>query len=480
MKNEIKQTAKHTIIYSIGNLSIKVIGLLLLPLYTSRLTLSDYGKLGILEVTTQFLIVIFGLNIYSAMIRWCSEEDSIEKQKTIIFTSYISLISVMFIFIILSQTLSSIFAKIYFNDLKFIIIFRYLFFIVFLEIINNLTLNLLRLKEKSLQFIIIVIIKLLLTLSLTIFFIIRLNMKIEGIFLSQLIGNALIFLITIPTIIKNINFNFDTDILKKMFRYSFPLIFSSISVMLLSIGDRFFIKFILDDSELGIYSLAYKFAGIINMLLIQSFALGYLPIAYKTINKKNATIFYSNVFSLFSTALIIFSLFISIFSREIIEIFAKNNEFWSAYLLVPILALTFVMKGIQYIFSLGFHIKKKTHYNAIIVIIAVFINFVLNYFLINKFGIWGAALATLLATSFITIMFYKYSQRIYHISYHFKNVIVILTWAVIFYFVSNLFYNPNILYRIGFKTLIFTIFIAILLFSKIISLNGFRKLFNLT
>ena len=125
------------------------------------------------------------------MIRWCSEENSVENQKSIIFTSYISLISIMFVFILTSQFCASSFAKIYFNDEKFIIIFRYMFYIVFLEIINNLTLSLLRLKEKSFQFIRLIIIKLVIILSLTIFFITKMHMKIEGIFLSQLIGNFL-------------------------------------------------------------------------------------------------------------------------------------------------------------------------------------------------------------------------------------------------------------------------------------------------
>lgn len=54
MLNHLRNTVKHTAIYSLGNLSTKIIGLILLPLYTSYLTTAEYGIFSILEVTSQF------------------------------------------------------------------------------------------------------------------------------------------------------------------------------------------------------------------------------------------------------------------------------------------------------------------------------------------------------------------------------------------------------------------------------------------
>ena len=98
MKDKLHSTAKHTFVYSIGNLSAKLIGLLLLPLYTSKLTTADYGILGILEIIGQFLIVVMGMNLYSAMIRWCSDEKNEDKQKSIIFSVFTTVVgSVIFL-----------------------------------------------------------------------------------------------------------------------------------------------------------------------------------------------------------------------------------------------------------------------------------------------------------------------------------------------------------------------------------------------
>ena len=51
MFDKIKKTTKHTVIYSLGNLSNKVAGIVLLPLYTAYLTIADYGIFSIFEIT---------------------------------------------------------------------------------------------------------------------------------------------------------------------------------------------------------------------------------------------------------------------------------------------------------------------------------------------------------------------------------------------------------------------------------------------
>lgn len=57
--------------------------------------------------------------------------------------------------------------------------------------------------------------------------------------------------------------------------YGFPLIFSALSTLLFTMGDRYFITYFLSYSALGIYSLGYKLASVLNVFIIQSFQLGF-------------------------------------------------------------------------------------------------------------------------------------------------------------------------------------------------------------
>jgi len=91
MSNNIKQTVKHSSIFALGKISTKLVGFILLPIYTKEISVADYGILGILE-----LIDLLGSNVLSigmpqALLRWYTlAETQIDKQK-IVFTNFIFL-----------------------------------------------------------------------------------------------------------------------------------------------------------------------------------------------------------------------------------------------------------------------------------------------------------------------------------------------------------------------------------------------------
>ena len=70
MQTKIKKILKNSAIYSTGNSATKLVGFVLIPIYTKYLSIEDFGVLGLVEVTSQILIGVFGLALYRAFIRW--------------------------------------------------------------------------------------------------------------------------------------------------------------------------------------------------------------------------------------------------------------------------------------------------------------------------------------------------------------------------------------------------------------------------
>ena len=77
-------------------------GLILLPLFVQKLSLSEYGILGILEVTVQILVSTFGLGIWYALERWYWDKDYLNKQKSMYFTVLAFSFVIALFFIMLS------------------------------------------------------------------------------------------------------------------------------------------------------------------------------------------------------------------------------------------------------------------------------------------------------------------------------------------------------------------------------------------
>ena len=87
MLDSIKSASRNSIVYGIGNISMKAIGLILFPIYSGVLSIGEYGVLGLLEVTSQFLIAVLSLSIHSGVVRFYFDKQYIGKQKDMYFVS---------------------------------------------------------------------------------------------------------------------------------------------------------------------------------------------------------------------------------------------------------------------------------------------------------------------------------------------------------------------------------------------------------
>jgi O-antigen/teichoic acid export membrane protein len=232
-------------------------------------------------------------------------------------------------------------------------------------------------------------------------------------------------------------------------------------------GDRFIIPQYLSYSDLGIYTLGYKMGGIINMFILQSFQLGFLPIAFKMFEDKDAKRFFSKVLTYFSFVLIIAALGLSMFAKELIILFStSNSDYWAAFVVVPLISFSFVIKGWQYYFSLGLHYVKRTSYNAWIVMGCAALSLGLNFLLIPEFGIMGAAITITLANLVMAILYYFVSQRFYRINFELSRILKMTVTGAVLYGLSFFAGESQFWTGIIIKVLLFAAFPVILYYLK--------------
>ena len=79
----------------------------------------------------------------------------------------------------------------------------------------------------------------------------------------------------------------------------------------------------------------------------------------------------------------------------------------------------------MYIFTPGMALAKKTGLILIINLVAVTLNFILNFLLIPKFGIVGASFATLCSGAILFILNMISSQRFYFVPHEWSKLLII-------------------------------------------------------
>lgn len=465
MIDTFKHTAKHTFIYSLGNLSVKLAGLFLLPLFTTKLTTTEYGYLAIFETTGLFLNVFFSLNLAQSLMRWYADAKDAQKQKNVVATCIFAVFINISLFNVLLSVFSGKFSQIFFDTTQYKSLFLILFAYISIDVFNSLSLSLIRMLERSKLFISINIAKLLIIFTFNIIFITKYTLGIKGILLSSLIGSIFNFIVLMPLLLKNLSSKIDFSIIKPMLKYAIPLSFTSLSTILLDSADRYILKFLTNDANVGIYSLSFKISGMLNFFLFQSFATAFLPIAYKIYKQSNAPKIFSKTMTYLVMVLLFVGLGLALFSKEFLFVFSpKNNQYWQAAAYVPLLNLIVIFYSMRFMYTINFLIAKKNIYQPFFVIFAVLINISLNFLLIPKFEIWGAIGSSVVTSLLLNVFYYIFSRKYYRVDYEMLKIWLLIGLSVGFYLISLLF-DFNIFVDAALKVLLFSIFPFLIFFA---------------
>jgi len=76
MLDKFRTLLGHTLIYGFGNYGMRLIGFLLIPVYTRYLSPSDYGVLALVSIFTQALWVFVSLGQSPSLFRFYYEGDT--------------------------------------------------------------------------------------------------------------------------------------------------------------------------------------------------------------------------------------------------------------------------------------------------------------------------------------------------------------------------------------------------------------------
>ena len=121
-----------------------------------------------------------------------------------------------------------------------------------------------------------------------------------------------------------------------------------------------------------------------------------------------------------------------------------DPKYWSAYAIVPLIVLANIIFNMNSHIDMGILIQKKTKYLAYIDGSNGVLILGLNFLLIWRYGIYGAAFAKLIAFIFQTCLYYYFSSRIYKIYFEFVRIGKMLGCGALLLYVCSLLDISNV------------------------------------
>jgi len=456
--NQKKELIKNTLIISIGKFSTQLVSFLLLPLYTSLLSTSEYGRYDLLNTISIFLIPCITLLMDEGMFRFLIDAKS-DKDKSEVF-------SATTIFTLMSFVGWSILIGVVGRIINYPYTI-YLIFYILASLLSALAGSSARGLSKFKLYSLFCFLSSLLTILLNILFIVVLKMGLSSLFLSYIIGNGLvsIWLLLKIKINKYVNFkNLNKKKLKEMIKYSFPLVPNSISWNAISLTDRLLITNVLGDSKNGIYSIGNRFPTIINTCY-SYFNLSWKESASKALKNEDKNEFYNSVFINLKHFLVCISILVIAVLPFIFNLLVKNT-YREAYYYIPIMIVSVYFSNLSNFCSGIFSAYKDTKILAKTTIVATIINFIVTIVLINFIGLYAPVIATLVSY-FIIYIYRNYRLKKYIIltkdNYSILSFIVLIIVSLFYYTKNYILISLGLLIAIFYFIYLNNSFIKIIL-----------------
>jgi O-antigen/teichoic acid export membrane protein len=471
---EVSKTAVYALIYALGVILNRAVSFIMLPIYTRFLTTSDYGIIELLTMTVDVFAMIAGVGLTVAVFRFYYKYESQDQRNLVISTITILLIFFYLFASSIGFLSSPLLGKLILtgtqeSTLYFRLIFMTFFFQAFVEI----PLMYIRAQQRPVFFIIVNTGKLILQLSLNIYFVVILQLQVLGVLYSTLIANIISGSVLILYTFKTVGVRFSFILARLMVAFGLPFILSNLGDFILTFSDRYFLKTYADLSEVGIYSLGYKLGFVLWMLAVTPIFNIWDPQRFEIVEHKNLLEIHKRVFVFFNIVLISFGLSISLFSYDLFRIMSAP-AFWKAYKFVPLIILAYIIQGWTAFGNFGIMKTGKTKYIAYGTIMGVIVIIPLSFILIPPLKGYGAGLATIIAFFVRFLVIYNYSQKYYHLEIPWLKALSVLFFAVVVYCASLIIQCDQIVYSIIINLLLFLIFSLSVLISPVLDKNEKR------
>jgi O-antigen/teichoic acid export membrane protein len=427
---EIKQLSKDTFFYGLGTTLQKFIGFLLFPIYARLLTKEEFGAQDLvftaIAITSTFLL----LGLPNGTARNYYDAESLTERKSILstflwFELFLS-VPVCILLVVGTQPICTLI----FNNQNLSPLFRIGVVALPFLLTSNVVLLTLRVTFQSRNFSIISTAYLLIQSLLSIIMVVFLRLGVRGIFLAYLIANVVQMGLGLIFTYQHFHLMFSMPQLKSMLAFGVPLVPASLSVWALNSSNRYFLAKLATLGDIGLLSVGFRISTIVTFV-ISAFLVAWGPFSFSLVNNEAlARRTYSKVLTYFLLVTMVASVVLGIFAREAVLVLATPAYERSASL-VPWLCFSSIAWGAGEIVGIGYSIAKKTYHITISTALGAIVSIILNMLLIPKWGITGAAVATMSGNLVILIYHYWAGQYYFFVSYEYSQIFKLVTIATI-------------------------------------------------
>ena len=478
MKSKLGSLVGQTAIYGLSSIVGRFLNYLLVPLYTYKICAeaggpAAYGLVTNFYAYTALLLVILTFGMETTFFRFANKEGSDSDRTFSTAALAVGFVSLLFI-VMVSVFLKPISNALHYADHpEFVEIMA---IIVGFDAFQAILFARLRYENRALKFATLKLLFILLSIGMNLFiFLVAPGLKeshpglmgwyensyqVGYIFIVNLICTTLITLGFIPEL-KKLRLGLDRALLKKMLRYTWPLLLLGLAGILNQVADKICYRYIVPgkegDTQLGIYGACVKIAMIMAMIT-QAFRYAYEPFVFggkrDTADKETQ----AKVMKYF----IIFTLlaFLAVVMYMPLLKYLVGADYREGLRVIPIVMMAEIFMGIYFNLSFWYKLIDETWWGAIFSAIGCAVLLAINFIFVPKYGYMACAWGGFAGYGTCMILSYFVGQKKSPIPYDLNSAFVYFAVTITLYFVQKQIHLESTAWTLVVNTFLLFIFFA--------------------
>lgn len=392
--------------YTVGNMLIKGINFLSLPLFSRLLNTEEFGIYNVFVSYEAILYVIIGMAIHSSIrsanIKFKGNINEYTSSVSIIYL--VNAMIMLFIALIFNKQLSKLLA---FDKLIIVLLIFYSLGSALLSLYNNY----ISLEYSYKKYLLVSFFNSVGNVCISLVLILTIFKKKRDI--GRIVGATsticILAFFILCIMYKKAKPKINKSYWKFAVKYSIPIVPHGISQVLLAQFDRIMIRSIVGNAAAGIYSLAGNIMLILT-IITDSISTAWSTWFYDQISENRIESINKRAKQL-SFFFVVLTVGLLTISPELIIILGGKEYSEGQYVAIPMIVDAFILFIYNIIVSSEYY-KNKTTYIMLGTMVAMVINLITNYVFISKYGFIAAAYTTLFSYMCYLILHIVISHKV--------------------------------------------------------------------
>lgn len=370
----------------------RIAGFLLIPILLHTMSAQEWGAYSLILLIGQFLLVA-PTSLIDAMARLHFDHDTKEGQDGVLATTLCFFLVVAALVATLAYPLAVLIAKLVFHGQYVRELFVANLGLPF-EMLLDIQLTYLRIRKRSGLFVATTLGRSLIQFAAAILFVIGFGMGVMGVVLGGVV--ALVAVATPVGFItgRGVGVRPVRAVAREILALAAPMAPSGAAKTALDLMESYLVSLFSGLGLVGVLAVATKLADQLRVLVTGPFAQIWEVSVFEAAHDEHQSAAVHRALVYFFLLLTTAAVTIGLFAPEIVRVIAAS-QFWAAATVVPILALSQIVKLLNFHFEIGLIERKRTGYLPFVNGGAVVLAFGLYGALVPTLGLVGAALANL-------------------------------------------------------------------------------------